>query len=56
MPMSPPAARAAFDLGGTFTDIVSITPGGELRATKVLSLPDRVGRDVRLLLPEGIGG
>ncbi len=43
--------RAAFDLGGTFTDIVSVNETGELVATKVLSLPDRVGRDVRALLP-----
>lgn len=48
-------SRIAFDLGGTFTDVISLTDGGELVPAKVLSLADRVGEDVRRSLPESAG-
>jgi N-methylhydantoinase A len=40
------APRVAFDIGGTFTDIVVVTEGG-LRTYKVLSIPDEVAKAVR---------
>ena len=38
--------RVAFDIGGTFTDVVVIGDDGELTTTKVLSLLQRVGEDI----------
>lgn len=54
LPQPGVSVRAAFDLGGTFTDVVCLNPNGEIGATKVLSLPDRVGTDVRQALPPGL--
>src|SRR5690242_9235681 len=38
--------RVAFDIGGTFSDVIVIGDDGQLITTKVLSLLDRVGEDI----------
>jgi N-methylhydantoinase A len=38
--------RVAFDIGGTFTDVIVIADDGRIITTKVLSLLDRVGEDI----------
>ena len=38
--------RVAFDIGGTFTDVIVIGDDGGITTTKVLSLLDRVGEDI----------
>src|SRR5262245_43284934 len=38
--------RVAFDIGGTFTDVIVMSDDGRLITTKVLSLLDRVGEDI----------
>jgi N-methylhydantoinase A len=38
--------RVAFDIGGTFTDVMVIGDDGRIVTTKVLSLLDRVGEDI----------
>ena len=38
--------RVAFDIGGTFTDVIILDDHGGIRTTKVLSLLDRVGEDI----------
>jgi N-methylhydantoinase A len=40
------APRVAFDIGGTFTDIVVVTAEGRLLTYKILSIPDKIGQDV----------
>src|SRR5712692_5194851 len=40
------APRVAFDIGGTFTDIVLVTAEGRLLTYKILSIPDKIGQDV----------
>ncbi len=45
--MSTPASlRVAFDIGGTFTDVVIAGGGGQLLTYKILTLPDSVGADL----------
>ena len=45
--MSTPASlRVAFDIGGTFTDVVIAGSDGQLLTYKILTLPDSVGADV----------
>ncbi len=45
--MSPPVSlRVAFDIGGTFTDVVIAGADGQLLTYKILTLPDSVGADV----------
>ena len=45
--MSTPASlRVAFDIGGTFTDVVIAAADGRLLTYKILTLPDSVGADV----------
>ena len=45
--MSTPASlRVAFDIGGTFTDVVIAGADGRLLTYKILTLPDSVGADV----------
>ena len=45
--MSTPASlRVAFDIGGTFTDVVIAGAAGQLLTYKILTLPDSVGADV----------
>jgi N-methylhydantoinase A len=41
------APRVAFDIGGTFTDIVVVTGDRRLRTFKVLSIPEEVAHEVR---------
>jgi N-methylhydantoinase A len=41
------APRVAFDIGGTFTDIVVVTGDHHLRTYKVLSIPEEVAHEVR---------
>ena len=38
--------RVAFDIGGTFTDVVLAGTDGQLFTYKILTLPDSVGEDV----------
>src|SRR5215510_458809 len=38
--------RVAFDIGGTFTDVIVLGEEGRLTTAKVLSLLDRVGEDI----------
>lgn len=38
--------RVAFDIGGTFTDVIVLGEAGQLTTAKVLSLLDRVGEDI----------
>jgi N-methylhydantoinase A len=38
--------RVAFDIGGTFTDVIVLGEEGQLTTAKVLSLLDRVGEDI----------
>ena len=38
--------RVAFDIGGTFTDVVIAGAAGQLLTYKILTLPDSVGADV----------
>jgi N-methylhydantoinase A len=38
--------RVAFDIGGTFTDVIVLGDDGGITTTKVLSLLDRVGEDI----------
>src|SRR5215831_3451537 len=38
--------RVAFDIGGTFTDVVVAGANGRLFTYKILTLPDSVGADV----------
>src|SRR5256886_10484752 len=42
--MSDKPLRVGVDVGGTFTDLVGITPDGSLRVTKVVSTPDDPAR------------
>jgi len=39
--------RVAFDIGGTFTDIVVVTGDRRLRTYRVLSIPEKVAQEVR---------
>ncbi|MEW6300991.1 MAG: hydantoinase/oxoprolinase family protein, partial [Thermodesulfobacteriota bacterium] len=41
-----PTLRVAFDIGGTFTDVVIAGAGGHLFTYKILTLPDSLGADV----------
>jgi N-methylhydantoinase A len=38
--------RVGFDIGGTFTDLIVIDDHGAVSTAKVLSLLDRVGKDI----------
>ena len=38
--------RIGIDIGGTFTDLVYLAPGGALRREKVLSTPDDYARGI----------
>lgn len=44
--------RIGIDIGGTFTDIVCVTPDGSLLVRKVLSTPDDYSRSVLECLPD----
>jgi N-methylhydantoinase A len=39
--------RLAFDIGGTFTDVIVLMSDGQLKTGKVLSLLDTIGADIR---------
>ncbi len=43
---TPASLRVAFDIGGTFTDVVIAAADGRLLTYKILTLPDSVGADV----------
>jgi len=43
---TPASLRVAFDIGGTFTDVVIAGSDGQLLTYKILTLPDSVGADV----------
>ena len=38
--------RVGIDIGGTFTDLVYLSPGGRIQRAKVLSTPDDYGRGI----------
>ena len=38
--------RVGIDIGGTFTDLVFLAPGGGILRSKVLSTPDDYGRGI----------
>ena len=42
--------RIAFDIGGTFTDVIVLWEDGRLQTAKILSLLETVGRDIRVKL------
>ena len=44
--------RIAFDIGGTFTDVLALSPDRRLATAKVLSLIDKVGDDIVACLNE----
>src|SRR2546423_1748508 len=44
------APRVAFDIGGTFTDIVIIPVEGPPLTFKILSVPEQIAADVRHLI------
>ncbi|MBT6273080.1 MAG: hydantoinase/oxoprolinase family protein [Chromatiales bacterium] len=46
IPISSPSLRVAFDIGGTFTDVLIAGPHGRLLKYKILTLPDSIGGDV----------
>ena len=48
------APRLAFDIGGTFADVIVATAEGELMTFKLLSVPDRVAGDVRARVAEAL--
>ena len=50
-----PVQRVAFDIGGTFTDVMALFADGSLDTLKILSVLDRVGDDLRNYL-ESHGG
>jgi N-methylhydantoinase A len=45
--MSSQIERIAFDIGGTFTDVVVLWTDGRVGTAKILSLLDTVGEDIR---------
>lgn len=44
--------RVAFDIGGTFTDVILLGDNGALQTAKVLSLLDRVGEDIAAFIAQ----
>src|SRR6266581_2481382 len=44
------APRVAFDIGGTFTDIVIVAADGQVRTSKILSVPEQIAAEVRRLI------
>src|SRR6266508_3581752 len=48
------ALRVAFDIGGTFTDVVIAGANGRLFTYKILTLPDSVGADVGLCVADAL--
>jgi len=56
MPDNEPAVlRVAFDIGGTFTDVVIAGANGRLFTYKILTLPDSVGVDVGRCIADALG-
>jgi N-methylhydantoinase A len=49
------ALRVAFDIGGTFTDVVVAGANGRLFTYKILTLPDSVGADVGRCVADALG-
>ena len=50
------APSVAFDIGGTFTDIIVVLGDGRLRACKVLSLPEQIGAEIRRQIEDALEG
>ena len=48
--------RVGFDIGGTFTDIVIVAADGQVRTSKILSVPDQIAAEVALALYERVRG
>ncbi|HKA54146.1 MAG TPA: hydantoinase/oxoprolinase family protein [Candidatus Binatia bacterium] len=56
MPSETPATlRVAFDIGGTFTDVVIAGTNGRLFTYKILTLPDSIGADVGRCVADALG-
>ncbi len=49
------ALRVAFDIGGTFTDVVIAGVAGRLFTYKILTLPDSIGVDVGRCVADALG-
>jgi len=49
------ALRVAFDIGGTFTDVVIAGANGRLFTYKILTLPDSIGADVGRCVADALG-
>jgi N-methylhydantoinase A len=50
-----PTLRVAFDIGGTFTDVVITGASGRLFTYKILTLPNSVGADVGHCVADALG-
>ncbi|MFT5393274.1 MAG: N-methylhydantoinase A [Gammaproteobacteria bacterium] len=50
----PQSLRVAFDIGGTFTDVVIAGPNRQLFRYKILTLADSVGADVRTCVAQAV--
>jgi N-methylhydantoinase A len=46
--------RVAFDIGGTFTDVLVAVEGGRLFTFKILTLPDSIGADVNRCIADAL--
>jgi N-methylhydantoinase A len=44
----------AFDVGGTFTDVVVASEGGEILIYKILALPETIGADVGVCIDDAL--
>lgn len=54
MPAAPFLLRVAFDVGGTFTDVVIAATDGRLFTYKILTLPDSLGADVGRCIADAV--
>lgn len=50
------APRMAFDIGGTFADIIVATADGALLTFKLLAIPETIAREVRIRLEQALAG
>lgn len=52
--MSSDGLRVAFDVGGTFIDVVVAAEGAPILTYKILTLPDTIGKDVRRCVEDAL--
>ena len=50
------AYRLGVDIGGTFTDLVILTPDGRLEKRKIPSTPDDYAEAIIAGIPDALGG